>query len=918
MSVKLRCNGACHSLSAGDRSLLSVLRNDLGLTGAKRGCDDKGECRTCAVLLNDQPILSCVYPLSKVGNRLVTTIEGLAPAGGLHPLQEAFVELGAAQCGYCIPGMIVTAEALLRRNPSPSRSEVIRVLRHNLCRCGAYGKIADAVLYGAALRRKDCQRKVRDRSVHLVGSHIPQLDAREKVTGQTKYVADLTIPGMLHAKTLRSPHHHAQILGIDTSEAEAMEGVEAVMTQADTAGRPQRQDQYLIPVIPSDWVRYLGEPVAVVAAVTEELAEQALSKIRVDYQILDHVLEIDDAIAPNAPQLHKEGNFGFVEELVKGDIEAGFLGADVIVERTYRTPIQEHAPMETEGALSYLDPEGILTVLACTQIAYVVRDSIAHILGLPTNQVRVIGTPVGGGFGGKSSELFFCIASAILTWKSKKPVRLIYSREESLLSTRKRHASLVKIKTGATRDGKLVAVQAEVLLNSGAYSAFPRCVIPRHATEIITGPYEVPHIRVTCKEVCTNTPKAGFMRGLAGTQMAFAYEQQMDLLAKELGIDPWELRYRNALRKGSTAAAGNTVQTESEDVTKTLLAVRPYYRELLEEAAAVNARAGNSPWRRGVGLACSWRGHGVFLPAEATVELNSEGRTVVRVGAANLGTGAPTGLAMIAAEQLGVPVDSVSVVGGDTQEAPFPYMTVAESTIYLCGKAVFEAATGLRAAIVQAAAERLEERPGDIEIVENTVRSVFTPSKKVSLTDLVQYAQDKTPLRCHGRWSYKDYEGYVNISPNTGQPLFSLLYSHVTEVAVVEVNTQTGETRVPKVVYSGNTGKVINPLGLETQVEGGILMGLGLALKEDFVPGKSDTFKHYPIPLFTDSPEVVVVFMDDPVDSGPFGAKGAGETPTMAVPAAVANGIADAAGIRIYRLPATRRRVLAAMAKSER
>ncbi|MBI2304452.1 MAG: molybdopterin-dependent oxidoreductase [Chloroflexi bacterium] len=893
-----------------DRLLMKVLREDLGLTGTKQGCDG-GECGTCTVLMDGRATMSCLLPVSRAQGRDIVTIEGLARGGELHPLQEAFIAKGAVQCGFCTPGMILEAEALLQGNPNPSREDVVRRLSRHLCRCTGYVKIIDAVLYGAHLRRGG-EREEAKQGDGLIGSNVLRLDGRDKVLGETKYAADLFVPGMLHARILHSPYPHALIKSIDVSYARLLPGVETVITGQDVPPLGELGLRWGAPMA-TDRVRHVGEPVAVVVAATEEIASEALTKIRVDYELLEPVYDIQKAMKKDAPQLHPDGNVQLVQKVIKGDAEKGFALADVIVENSYQTPYQEHAYLEPEASLAYIDDDGCLVVKACTQFPYACQSTIARLCGLPENMVRIVATPTGGGFGGKYVE--FCwVINAFLVHRIRKPVKLVYSREWSLLSTVKRHPAFMTFRTGATRDGKLVAMEAMIAMNTGAHHlGRTPSGVPRYAAVAATGPYHIPNVKIQSYGVCTNGPKSGAFRGLGVIQVAFAFEQQMDQLAQKLGIDPWELRRRNALTMGSETITGHVLD-EGAGAKDVLEAIHPHYLRALQRAQEEMTRRGpDSSLRRGVGLACLFRAYGGQSPdpVHATAELLPDGRIQVRSGAVEIGAGMYTTIAQITAQEAGAPLESITVIGGDTREAPFPFTTSGEKTTIMVGSAVFNAAQQLKEALVKVASELLEEPGERVQIQDGYAFSLKDPSERIPLSRLAAVAQGKgVPLKYLGSFRWRNYTG---LDPETGQGVFSQLYGHVAQVAEVDVNIQTGKIKVLRVTHSGDVGRVLNPMNLEGQAEGAIVTGLGFALKENFIPGHSRNFKTYSIPTTYDVPEMEFAWTGELIPSGPFGGKGGGEIPIAGTPVAIANAVAHAIGARIFRLPATPERVLEAL-----
>lgn len=542
-----------------DAYLVDVLREDLGLTGTKKGCDS-GECGACTVILDGEPVTSCTLPALKAQGKEVITVEGLSSGTEINPLQRAFLAKGAVQCGFCTPGMLMSAQALLNNNLNPTRDEVKLAISGNLCRCTGYVKIIDAVMAAAAEMRGEEKAKTADvlNRGKVVGKAVQRVDGLAKVKGEAKFAADLVFPGMVYAKVLRSPYPHALIKNINKDKAEKLQGVLGVYTSKDVPG-PNRfgihfKDQ---PVLADDKVRFHGDAVALVVAETPQIVEDALESIEVQYEPLPGVFTIEDALKPGAPKVHEEGNLLHHRKIRKGDVEKGFKEADVVVEDVFRTPMVEHAYIEPEAGIGLYEG-GIIKVYACSQGVHYHRSEIAKNLALPSNKVRVIQTVTGGGFGGKidvSVHIFLALAAL----KTGRPVKMVYSREESIISTVKRHPFTMYYKMGANKDGKLVAAEVSIYGDTGAYSSYGHAVLTRTATCVL-GPYEVPNVKVDAYTVYTNNPVAGAMRGFGAPQAAIAHEAHMDSMARALGISPLEIRRKNIFKKGSITPTGQVLQ----------------------------------------------------------------------------------------------------------------------------------------------------------------------------------------------------------------------------------------------------------------------------------------------------------------------------------------------------------------------
>ena len=559
-AITFTVNGVERTVAvAEDAFLLEFLRNELALTGAKEGCG-QGECGACTVLVDGLPIASCLYPAVKVHDRSVTTVEGLGSRSKLHPLQKWFLRLGAVQCGFCTPGMLMAATALLEQNPRPSPDEVRSAISGNLCRCTGYTKVVDAVLAAAAEMRGDPAAERQDAAgTGAIGRSVLKVDGVPKVLGTARYAADLQRPDMLHAVMLASPHPHARILEIDPAQALAAEGVVCVLSAHDIPGTNSHgvivKDQ---PFLAADKVRYAGEPVALVVAASEPLARRAAELIRVEYEPLPALFEPRSAMAPEAAPIHERGNVLSHRKVRKGDIEEGFRQAVVVVERHFDTQCVDHAYLEPEAALAYWDGD-TLVVECCSQGTHYHRQGVARLLDLPVGRVRIIQATTGGGFGGKI-DLSVQPLAALAAYVTDRPVKVVWSREESLRTGTKRHPFHMDYRVGATRDGRLTAAKAVVIGNTGAYASFGPAVLTRSAT-MAMGPYECPNVHADAYAVYTNTQVSGAMRGFGAPQMSPCHEPLMDEIGRSCGLSPVEIRRINLVRPGSSTLTQQVLET---------------------------------------------------------------------------------------------------------------------------------------------------------------------------------------------------------------------------------------------------------------------------------------------------------------------------------------------------------------------
>ena len=886
-------------------TLLQVLRDELHLTGTKNGCG-QGQCGACTVIVDGKAVRSCVYLAHRADGKRVETIEGLVRDGELHPLQKAFIERGAIQCGFCTPGMIMAAKALLDVKPGPTREDIYQALERNLCRCTGYAKIIEAIL-AASGQQPEIGKAQPPEAFQAVGHPLPRPDARAKATGEAVFAADLYFEGMLYGKVLRSRYPHARVLRVDTSQAKALPGVIAVLTAADVPGARNhgllRNDW---PVLAYDKVRYVGDAVALVAAETEEIAEAGLELIEVDYEPLPVVTSAEAALAKDAPLIHEEGNVLKHLTFHRGDVEAAFAQADIVIENEYRTPAGDHSFLEPEASVATLDDQGNVTVYVGSQIPFDDQRQIAASLDLPLEKVRVVQTKVGGAFGGKE-DIHVQIHVALLAQAAGRPVKLVFTRQESMIVHPKRHATVIRLKTGATKAGKLLAVQAHIIGDTGAYASLGEPVMTRTATHA-SGPYEVPNFKVDCYAVHTNNPPAGAYRGFGVPQATFASETQMDILAEKLGMSPFELRRINALKVGATTATGQTLR-ESVGLLECLERVESQIPNLQSPISNLQSQ-------RGWGVACAYKnvglGGGLADSAGAEVELLDDGRAIVRAGAAEVGQGLVGVLAQVVVEELGVDYSKVEVILGDTDQCLDGGATTASRQTYVTGNAVRYAARQVRQALADAAAEELDAAPDTLVFREERVSR--PDRRSISLGKAITLA------RREGR---SLDASYIYTPPKTvpleeeGDKHFA--YGYTAQAAQVEVDITTGEVKVLRVIAAHDVGRAINPMAVAGQLEGGVMMGLGYALTEEFKVEEgqvlSDSFAKYKVPRIRQIPEIVPIIVEHETVDGPYGAKGVGEITSIPTTAAITNAIYAACSARVFSLPATPNRILTALAK---
>jgi selenium-dependent xanthine dehydrogenase len=907
--------------------LAEVLRYRLGLTGTKVGCNE-AECGICTVIVDGQPVDSCIYPALKANGTTIETIEGLAN-GQLHPLQESFIRYGAVQCGFCTPGLIMQSKALLdRKQGQPVSDEEIKIaLKDTYCRCTGYVSVINAIkaANGQPVSLEDYLPPTKH-GYTFVGEPLPRPDAVAKVTGAAIYTDDISFPGMLFGATLRAMVPHARIKKIDTSKAKALPGVRAVLTHEDVPGA--RNHGLVIedwPVLCYDKVRYVGDAVAIVAADTQEIANAALKLIEVEYEPLPVVDTPEFAHQAGAPLVHEQGNLLKHIKVARGDVERGFDEADVVIERTYHTATTEQAFLEPECSIARVTDEGRIEVYVGSQISYQDRDQVAASLNVPVEQVRIIGTLIGGGFGGKE-DIAGQIHSALLAKVTGQPVKMLYTRHESLIFHPKRHATTIKVKLGAKRDGRLVSAKAELYGDTGAYASLGEKVLTR-ATTHANGPYDVPNAKSDCFAMYTNNVPSGAFRGFGVTQSCYAVEMTIDELAEQLQIDPIELRRMNALRVGSTTNTGQVLR-ESVGLLECIdkVANEISLAKVQPERSAAESKEhsqGTLPpnkkraWGMAVGYKNTGLGGGANDCAGAEIEVYATGSAEIRTSSAEIGQGLPGVLAAVVAEELGLPFKQVSVLLSDTDLTPNGGPTTASRQTYVSGNAARHAAIQMREVMSRVAAERLDVSPDSLlfrngRVEHDGSNSVYHSGQSASFAEVVDWMQaEGRPTKL----TY-EYEAPATQPLGTGGDMH-FAFSYAAHAALVEVDTDTGEVKVIKVVAAHDIGRAINPLALEGQIDGGIMMGLGNALTEEFAHEKGIPYAQwlarYKMPSIKHTPEIKSFIVEHEASTGPFGAKGVGEISSIPITPAITNAIYNEVGVRVRRLPVDQDALLLAM-----
>jgi CO/xanthine dehydrogenase Mo-binding subunit/aerobic-type carbon monoxide dehydrogenase small subunit (CoxS/CutS family) len=903
MKVVFTLNGvASHWNGAPATRLAAALRDDLGFTGTKVGCD-AGDCGACTVLLDDRQVCSCLVAVGQVEGRRVETVEGLSSRDEpLSRLQASFLAHGAAQCGICTPGMLMAAVDLLRAEPAPARLQVQDALGGVLCRCTGYTKIVEAVLAVASSPAP----RVAPGAGAAVGAAIARVDGLAKVTGRDAFGADAIPANALWLRVVRSPHACACFTLGDLAAVRARRpGLAAILTAADVPFNgfgiyPDIKDQ---PVLADGLVRYRGEAVVALVGDRATVFSMRDDELPIEWTVETTLFGIEAAMAKGAKliQADRPGNLLIDGGVRRGDAGAAFACCAAVAEGVFETAFVEHAYIEPEAGWAERVGDRI-EIHVTTQTPYMDRDEIASVMRLKPTQVRIVPTACGGGFGGKL-DLSVQPLVGIAAYKLGRPVACIYTRPESMAATTKRHPARIAAKFGCDAQGKLLACDVTADFDTGAYASWGPTVanrVPVHAT----GPYAVANARTWGAAFFTNGPPAGAFRGFGVPQAAIAHEAMMDALADKVGIDRLEFRYLNALRAGDVTATGQKLE-HSVGLAACLDALRPHWRRAQDDVALFNAQNGST--RRGVGIGCMWYGIGntsMSNPSIMRIGLAPDGALTLYSGAVDIGQGSNTIMSQIAADAVGLPVAQVRLVAGDTDLTADAGKTSASRQTLVSGKAAELAGQDLRRQIL-----RLANAGPDAALSLEGAMLTVRDGAAVRHVDLTKTA----PLMGEGT-----FDPPTTPLDADGQGVPYATYAFAAQTATVEVDLALGTVRVLRIVAAHDVGKAINPILVEGQIEGGIAQGLGLALMEEYLPGRTENLHDYLIPTVGDMPEIEVILIEDREPLGPSGAKGVGEPGLVPTAPAILGAVEQATGVRSMRVPVLPHRLREAILAQEK
>ena len=903
-TIRFKLNGQACSIASNPVTRTSdVLREELGLTGTKVGCD-AGDCGACTILIDGEQRFACLTAAGQLEGCDVQTVEGLAKDGKLSPLQQAFHRYGAAQCGICTPGMLMAAQSLLNVKPNPSREEVEDALGGVLCRCTGYSKIVAAVLEASGTETQELPADADSG----FGSRTRKVDGEPKLLGTEIYGADTAPDDSLWMRVVRSPHPRATfVLPSPEKIIEEHPGLMRILTWQDVPGNngfgiyPHIKDQ---PVLAKDQVRYRGEAVAALIGDRKSIEAVTDDDLGIEWVPQDAIESYESALEGKISPVQEihEDNLLAQGFLKKGDAESVYEQSLIKAQGSWETSYVEHAYIEPEAGYAVKRGQR-LELFVSTQTPYMDRDEVAQVLGIAPDQVRIIPSAVGGGFGGKLD----CSVQpllAVAAWILEKPIRCTFTRPESLASSTKRHPAKMKASASCNKDGSLTSLSFEGDFNTGAYASWGPTVadrVPIHCS----GPYFVPNILAKTRALLTNGPPSGAFRGFGVPQSAIAHEALMDSLAEQTGIDQLEFRLKNALRKGQKTGSGQLLEN-SVGQAECLEALQTRWQEWRKASEEFNNHS--EIIKRGVGIGCCWYGCGntsMSNPSTMRVGINSEGTITLYNGAMDIGQGANTIMIQICAEALGLPASSFQFIMGDTDLTADAGKTSASRQAFVSGRASQLAGEHLRAQIIHLAEA---EEDANLRLDGSTL---WVQDKNgehsILLSDLLPRTNGDVLV---GEGTFDPPTTKLD---ENGQGSPYATYGFGAHIAEVEVDLKLGTTRVLRLAAAHDVGKTVNPTQVEGQIQGGVAQGLGMALMEEYVQGVTENLHDYLIPTVGDMPDIEILLIEDPEPLGPFGAKGIGEHALIPTAPAILGGIRQATGVSIHRIPATPDRVLQAI-----
>ncbi len=909
LALTLTINGKTVNVASNPgRRLSEVLREEFELKGTKSGCD-AGDCGSCTVLVDDQPVCSCLTPVAQVNGRSIVSIEGLN-GQIMSTLHQSFLQHGAAQCGICTPAMLIAAHALLNKNQKPTKSDVEDALGGVLCRCTGYQKIVSAVMNAHKVSNTSSDfASVNPTSGNAVGARLERLDGVAKVSGRENFGADFRHKGSLLVRAVRSPEPFAAFTFGDLEQwRKENAGIAVILSASDIKGEnrfgviPAFADQ---PALAEHEARFRGEAVALVVGDERVVAGLDLDDFPIEWHIRKPNMNVKQAL-DSKTLLHADRaeNILCVGKVICGNAKEAISLSQHVAAMTFETGYVEHAYIEPEAGCAWLE-DGVLTIQACTQAPIMDRDETAKVLGLKPEEIRIIPAATGGGFGSKL-DISVQPLLGLATLTTGKPCHMVYSRAESMTSTTKRHPAQMKARIGVDNNGKITGMEFEGDFNTGAYASWGPTVsgrVPVHAS----GPYFTPNYHASARAIHTNGPPSGAFRGFGVPQAAIIQELLYDQLAQKSDLDRLEFRILNALTDGDKTVCGQT--PGGIGIGECLEALRDPWHQALEDASEFNR--GSDIVKKGVGIASCWYGCGnTALPNPSTILLGitRAGNLLIHQGAMDIGQGSNTVITQICADALGIAIECFELIGPDTLLTPDCGKTSASRQTFVTGKAAELAGKSLRAKIL-----RLSNMGDSADISLQKDMLVITDGEKSHVLKLAEMALEKNDYVISAQATFDPPTTPLD---ENGQGSPYAVYGYGAQLAQVRVDTRLGTVKVTKIIAAHDLGKVINPMLSEGQIEGGIAQGLGMALMEEFIPGRTENLHDYLIPTFGDMPEIESILIEKTDPIGPMGAKGLGEHVLIPTAPAILNAIRHASGAQLTRIPALPHTVLAAIVQA--